>query len=358
MKIAEIAAFQLKVPLTTPYHLAFGDIHAFAMNVVKVVADDGRCGFGEATASLPGYSHETMEQMWGFVVDKAKDLPRMDSGDAIEALMPYCTTSPYAVAPLLTALETLHYADDYAFAAEGFGQDIVGLVNATGEPEIAAEVEKLLQAGFTTLKIKAGFDAAKDVIRTRFIQQCVGGRAKIRIDANQGYGFEDAKLYVAGILADNVELFEQPFPVERWDDMARFKKLSPVPLMLDESIETEEDVTRTAASGCADYVKFKLVKTGSLKRLEYLIQKAFAAGLKVVIGNGVAGEIGCFHEALLSRKLLDNAGEMNGFLKQRSSLLSNRIELVGGKMLIAPGFTAAIPDEVMQGCLVDSRIWS
>ena len=71
-----------------------------------------------------------------------------------------------------------------------------------------------------------------------------------------------------------------------------------------------------------------------LNRLKKLINQALKNGLKVVVGNGVAGEIGCVQEALISQKLINNAGEMNGFARQKENMFSNDIILRNGRMSV------------------------
>ena len=65
-----------------------------------------------------------------------------------------------------------------------------------------------------------------------------------------------------------------------------------MPLMLDESIGGEEDLRRASGIPNVRYVKFKLMKSGSIARLRRLMARAAALGLGVVVGNGVAADIG------------------------------------------------------------------
>lgn len=55
-------------------------------------------------------------------------------------------------------------------------------------------------------------------------------------------------------------------------------------------------------------------------------------------GNGAAGEISCYHEALVAGKGFTRAGEMNGFLKQKESILTEEIKVQAGKVILEPHF--------------------
>jgi len=108
-----------------------------------------------------------------------------------------------------------------------------------------------------------------------------------------------------------------------------------VPLMLDESINTMRDLDRAIGNECCDYVKFKLMKHGSFRRINQLIERALSANLQVIIGNGVQTEWACMQEAqLLARIDMPKAGENNGFLKQKISLLKNPIFFCNGMMTV------------------------
>jgi len=337
MKIKDLVIYQVDIPLLEPYHLSFSEIDSFHTLVSVVRTEDNIVGIGESTA-LPGYSSETLEEMWEFAAEWGKNYPGSYINDIIEKLQPFCLTSPFCVTALLTPLEMIKFKIDYAIPRGGITFKLLGAINSLEKDKIREEVEILLEKGFRTLKLKVGWEIDKDISRTRYVQDVVEDRAVIRIDANQGYSFEDAKKFVLGVSRDNVELFEQPFSINEWEEMSNLSKISPIPLMLDESIHTFDDINRTYKSGCAQYVKFKLMKAGSLKRFEMLMTHALKYGLKVVVGNGVASEIGCVHEALVSRKFIHNAGEMNGFDRQKESIFFDKIIIKNGCMIVPNGF--------------------
>ena len=174
------------------------------------------------------------------------------------------------------------------------------------------------------------------------VQELVGGRARIRVDANQGYSFEAAREFVGRVDPEGIEVFEQPFEPGEWDAMARLAALSPLPLMLDESIATAADLERLIELRCADTVKFKLAKAGGLAALERLIARARGAGLQVVLGNGVAGDVGNLHELVVAARAVETAGEMNGFLKPSTRLLANPYEVADGSARLPRGYVAEL----------------
>jgi L-alanine-DL-glutamate epimerase-like enolase superfamily enzyme len=128
---------------------------------------------------------------------------------------------------------------------------------------------------------------------------------------------------------------------------------SPVPLMLDESIEKESDLDMVLDSGCAQAVKFKLMKCASREELERLIHKAQSAGLKVIVGNGVSLDISCLFEAasLFRSRLTENAGEMNGFLKSQVDYLQPGLGAANGRLIFPDHWPGVRWDQVAANAL-------
>ena len=93
--------------------------------------------------------------------------------------------------------------------------------NSAAPKEIEAEVERLLEDGFRTFKIKVGKDADADLERVKTIQRAIAGRATMRIDANRAYTEADACRFAAGLEPSGIELFEQPCRAEDWEANAR-----------------------------------------------------------------------------------------------------------------------------------------
>ena len=303
-------AWLLRLPLVTPYKLAFGPVEALDTVIVRIGE-----GFGEATL-LTGYTDETIEGTWSMVRELAQ--------------------APHAIVERLAALEAAHPFLVTAFRTAmemGEGSALLSLQQPARVPilgllqgDIERETQALLAQGYGTLKVKAGFDPAADARNVARAQRAVAGRAKLRVDANQGYTAAQAIDFLSRLSNDGIELFEQPCDKDDWEahmavvPAARDRGIA---LMLDESIYTEREIERVAALGAAAFVKVKLMKFTSVARLEAAIARIRALGLVPVLGNGVATDLGCWMEACVAARCIDNAGEMNGFLKPRARLLAD-----------------------------------
>jgi L-alanine-DL-glutamate epimerase-like enolase superfamily enzyme len=209
-------------------------------------------------------------------------------------------------------------------------------ISAYRKERIINEISMAKMGGFDTIKIKIGskeHSTEEDIAKIKLIAENMPS-AKLRIDANQALNLKEAMYILKSINDLNIEVFEQPFPPKHWDKMKSLYDLDlGIPLMLDESINGQKDLEK--AESCADFVKFKLMKQKSFENLFLMINKAQELGLKIIVGNGVQSEIGCYYEGLVLSTLQELfAGENNGFLKQIGRILNNPIKIGDGNMII------------------------
>lgn len=321
----------LRVPLKIPYKLVFGNVEAFDTLLVTVTFADGRSGVGEATI-LTGYTEETLEQCWQAARAIGSELPGCSTAQANGRLAPWLGEHPFTVTAFSTAMEMA--ADHATLHPTTASVPLLAILNETEPGGLDRELERLLEAGYSTIKVKVGWDVQADLRRVRHIQHVLRGRAMIRIDANQGYSKDDGCTFARSLDPTGIELFEQACAAGDWDAALAVKRATTVPIMLDESIYTMADVEKAAALGAADIIKLKLMKLGSIDQLEQALDRIGTLGMTAVLGNGVATEIGCWMEACVGAKLLATAGEMNGFLKQRSGLLTTPLRIECGRMIL------------------------
>lgn len=350
MKIEHVTVYRLRVPLTTPYRLSFGPIHAFDTVVVEMRDSDGRSGLGEATY-LTGYTDETIEDSWTLV----QRLAGACAGGAVDALQnalePHYKTAPFTATAFNTALEAIA-GHPLLATAHAVRVPVLGLLHATEPAAIERETQQLFDQGYATLKVKVGFDAERDAQVVRRVQSVVNGRGNIRLDANQGYSREDACSFAAALDPRGIELFEQPCAAGDWESACAVARVATVPMMLDESIYGVDDIRRAAELKAARYIKLKLMKLGGLDRLAAAIDTIRECGMQPVLGNGVACEIGCWMEACVARGRIDNAGEMNGFLKPAARLLKTPLEFDRGAIVLAPGYRPELDPTAVAACTV------
>ena len=338
--IEDVRLDRLRLPLKEPYKLALGTIADFDTVLARVVTN-GREGLGEATI-LTGYTDETIEGGWARAQLLLPRLPGSSTEAAKDMALRELADAPFTLTAFLSAIEMAE-GHPLLKVAAAHGVPLLAGINATDPAGVEREIEAAIRAGYNTLKIKVGFDLDSDLKRVAFIQQCNGGRAKLRIDGNQGYGSDDGVRFAASISPESVELLEQPCAASDWVAAAAVTAVGNVPIMLDESIYDLEDIKRAAKLGAA-FVKLKLMKMGGLTRLAEGLQLITNLGMQPVLGNGVASDLGCWMEACVARRHVNNAGEMNGFLRQRQFLAVTPMQVAGGKMHLRPGEALALDE--------------
>jgi L-Ala-D/L-Glu epimerase / N-acetyl-D-glutamate racemase len=266
-------------------------------------------------------------------------------------LGPYFESAPFTATAFNTALEMLE-SNPLLAVRETTRVPLLGLLHATESAAIESESAQLFAQGYTTLKVKVGFNAGRDSALVRRVQSAVDGRARIRIDANQGYTRDDACRFAADLDPAGIELFEQPCAAGDWDAACAVARVATVPMMLDESIYGLDDIRRAAELKAARYIKVKLMKLGGLDRLAAAIDLIRACGMEPVLGNGVACEIGCWMEACVARGRITNAGEMNGFLKPARRLLRNPPRHDEGAIVLAADYRPEPDYDAIGRCCV------
>jgi L-alanine-DL-glutamate epimerase-like enolase superfamily enzyme len=356
-RVERIALHRVRLPLRVPYKLSFGAVEAFDTVLVEIDLADGARGWGEATV-LPGYGDETIEQAWDAALAAAPDLVRLTGDEAKTRSLELLPRAPFTATALVSALEMAR-GHELLSAGDEARAPLLAVINETRRDALGEEIEGQLVQGFRTLKVKVGFDLAADLDRLAFIQHCVDGRAHLRVDANQGYSRDDAIGFVNTVEPAGIELVEQTCAAGDWDAavaVARAARPRGLAVMLDESIYSVRDIDRAAGLQCADVIKLKLMKTGGLGALVDGLDRIRGRGMRAVLGNGVAGDIGCWMEACVAARLLDNAGEMNGFLKPRTRVFEVPMRLEGGDLVLAPGAGEVVADrDALRAHSLDAR---
>jgi L-alanine-DL-glutamate epimerase-like enolase superfamily enzyme len=345
MTIERIELRRLEIPLERPYRLAFGPVHRYDTIVVEIFGTDGSHGFGEATL-LTGYTDESIDA--GFVL--ARDLGRallgVEASGACARIDAIGGRAPFVATAFRTALD-MAAGHPLLVPSATTRVPILGLLQGEDKAELTANFERLLAEGYRTVKVKIGFDVGADLDALAAVQAVVAGRAAIRVDANQGYTADEAVAFVRGADPDGIELFEQPCAAGDWDahrNAAAAAAATGLPLMLDESIYGLADIERAARERACAYVKVKLMKFVSIDALAAGIARIRALGMKPVLGNGVACDVSCWMEACVAACCIDNAGEMNGFLKARRMLFARPLRFEHGAIVLEPAIPALDPD--------------
>jgi L-Ala-D/L-Glu epimerase len=145
------------------------------------------------------------------------------------------------------------------------------------------------------LKVKLG--GADDPARILAVRQAAP-RAKLIVDANEGWSVDDLAGNLAACARAGVTLVEQPLPAGRDDALAEMAR--PLPVCADESVHATASLA--ALIGKYDAVNIKLDKTGGLTEALAMAKEAERLGFALMAGCMVATSLAMAPAMLLAQR--------------------------------------------------------
>ncbi|MDP3469779.1 MAG: dipeptide epimerase [Daejeonella sp.] len=297
MKITHTDIYRFSIPME-PFTIATGTMD-FAQNVlVRIYTDSEHYGVGECSA-FPMIVGETQETCLAMAKDFAGILKGKD---------PIAITERLQDLHNFTALNsTIKSAFDmalYDLAAKKQGQPLYRFLGGEkrvietditigiAEPEQMADLAaKYQKQGARILKIKLGKDPDLDLLRIRAIRKKIGEQIILRIDANQGWNFDDALRCLNSMQELNIEFCEQPMRTWYDDKLPELKQQTNTKIMADESCYNHHDARRLINSGSCDYINIKFAKSGGINEGLKIHQMAFESGIPCMIGSMLESRI-------------------------------------------------------------------
>ncbi len=299
MKITKIGIGYIDIPLITPFKTALRTVSSVHDLLVKVTADDGTFGIGEAppTAVITGDTKESIEAAIRYYIAPA--ICGMD----LEPLEDVMAKMERSIAKNTSAKAAVDIAL-YDLYAKSKGLPLFRLLGEKNPDQITTKLEtditisvndtdemvqdsiRAMKDGFRILKVKVGKGGEKDVERVREIRKAIGKDAVIRVDANQGWTVEEAVRTIramedAGL---DIELVEQPVSYHNFKGLKAVTEQVETPILADESVFSFEDGVRIIEEHAADLINIKLMKTGGIHEAIRICDAADDAGVQCMIG--------------------------------------------------------------------------
>jgi L-Ala-D/L-Glu epimerase len=366
MRITSLEVIPIALPFRERYRTASGELAARSMLVVRVHAEGGQVGVGEAVPlSLRGGPSlgEIAAELDGcaaMLIDApSTTLSPTDPASVriwILGLLGRCRSAgvgPQVRAALDIALHDLAGRITGLPAWRLLGAPILTEVrcNATidaSEPEAAGGLAaRQRAAGFETFKVKVG--TGSDVERVAAVRRAVGDRARIRIDANGAWPPAEAPARLRELEPYGIELAEQPSP--SLQDLALVRAQTAIPIVADESVADLEQARAAIAAGACDAATLKLAKVGG--PLEAL---RIAAVIPAFLSSALDGPIG-IAAAIHTAQALPRGGYADRFDHGLATLgMFSRSYAPSAGLLApsvtpprAPGIGVEIDEEALQG---------
>lgn len=169
-------------------------------------------------------------------------------------------------------------------------------VNATVPAVPADRVPEVLSrfGRVDAVKVKVaerGQELSDDVSRVTAVREALPNAA-IRVDANGGWGVEQAVEALGRLSVVGLEYAEQPVPtIEGLAEVRRRLSATATPVLVaaDESVRKEDDPLRVARAGAADLIVVKVAPLGGVARALDIVAQA---GLPAVVSSALDTSIG------------------------------------------------------------------
>ena len=157
--------------------------------------------------------------------------------------------------------------------------------------EMAAQAQKLVDAGYRYLKIKVHGEVKEDVARVRAVRRQAGDAIHLTVDANQSYTVKDAIAALSRMAEFDIDLAEQPVAA---DDLAGLKRVTdsvPVTIEADESADSVARVMELVSTRAVDAISLKIPKLGGLRNTIAAARICEAAHVHYRMGAAVGSRL-------------------------------------------------------------------
>jgi len=325
--VASARAIRVSVPFRTAFGAAGGSMSARESWIVRLRGTDGMFGWGEIPLP-PGASPAAAADL-GTEISEAV-------GSIAVGRMPQGLSRAVA-AGFGEALEQLREVPERHLGAASVPVNAtIGILDTT---ESVAAAISAVEAGFDCIKVKVGAeDASHMIARIRAVRSAVGPGVRLRIDANESWTFAMAQDRMSNLGELNIEYVEQPLASNDFAGHATLRRQFPLPLALDDSVDSVDAVGRILAAGAADVLVVKPARVGGPEAVRTIAALAAEHDTPVVMSTlfetGVGVYAGLRAAASLPVAGVEHAHGLATAGMLAHDLLTEPLVAVGGRIVV------------------------
>lgn len=302
MRITKVEAHPVRMPMRR-FSDAYSEYSTGQFVLIEIQTDAGVTGYGEAPCTVTiGFYGETLETVTASVRNYIA--PKFVGEDPLNirrAISLMDIAHGHAVIAKTGVDFALH---DLAGKALGVpvstllggmqreSVEAASEISVVKPDEMVEEARHLVEMGFRVIKIKAGKDVEDEIRGTRAVRDAIGADIELRVDPNGGWSRSETLKALKAFADCDVSYVEQPLPGWDLEGLARIRKATGVPIMVDESVWNAHDVIKVAEAEAADIINIKLTKAGGLKNSLDMYATASALGLPCIIGTELEACVG------------------------------------------------------------------
>lgn len=185
----------------------------------------------------------------------------------------------------------------------------VGINSPEGARERVRDWMQLLSPRI--LKVKLGNPAGIEADKAMLLAIREEAPAvELTVDANGGWSLGAACQMSHWLAGQGVTYVEQPLAVGDEGNLPQLYQQSPLPIFVDESCRTSQDIPRLA--GCVHGINIKLMKAGGLNEARRMVEVGRACGLQIMYG--------CYSDSSLANTALSHLAPLADYLDLDSHL--------------------------------------
>ena len=370
LTIEAIEVTIVNLPCRATFHLSGGDFSQQGQPtpraLVKVVGSNGVVGWGEVTP-CPTWCYETSETITTTIRNYlAPALVGMRAWnlDAIARKMervinPGATIGqPLAKSGIDVAVHDMlaRTLDVPLYVLLGGKRldkiQLSYVVSAANPEEAAAQTKRGLELGYTAFKIKVGIHGEEeDFKHVAAVYETAPKGTFLWVDANQGYGLDNAIRQAKRMATLGVAAFEQPLKGSRPSEFRRLVELGAVPIAIDESLCSPTDLMEYIKAGAVDLPVAKVQRCGGLWWSRQFCSIAEAANLRLM-GSGLCEtDLGLATGVHLFAAFgIDLPCDLNGRQFVESAYLSETVTVENGCVTVPdrPGIGVEVDESLVR----------
>lgn len=299
MQIARIFAYQVDLPLIeTNYQWAQGkSVQVFDSTIVGVETKCGLVGYGEVCplgpVYLPAYSNGTRtglrELAPALIGQDPRQLAKIN-----ERMDVVLKGHPYVKSGIdIACWDILGKAADMPVCelmGGRFGESVrlYRAISQLPPDEMAANVAKYREEGYTRFQLKVGGNPDVDIERIRAARAVLPASDRLVADANTGWTQHEA-IRVARATRDLDVYIEQPCAT--YEECLAVRRQIDQPFILDENIDSLYALLRAKADLAMDVVNLKISKLGGLTKTKQLRDLCVACGIGMTLEDSWGGDV-------------------------------------------------------------------
>ena len=359
--IKSVEAFGIQLPLNKIVLMSGVELSVVETLLIRIEADNGLVGWGEASsapthggASLADMLKSFHDEIHSFLIGK-NVLELSGLTYQLNRLAKNAKSTVAAVDVALFDLLGKHLGVPVHVLLGGAKRHQVPPLWLIGNSSIEKdliEADKKWHDGYRFFKLKLGVKSLDDDIAlTTAMREKFGSSLQMCSDANMGMNLEQATRYVQAVKDTGLAYLEQPLHKKDIAGTQALVKVSPIPIGLDESVTSVDDILQAAKDGVQG-VSLKTLKLGGLSGVISASHICEAFGLQMNLASKMA-ETGIGAAALLHLSAVlpnVNWGVSPTHLYLDQDVVSHQDKPMNGFFNISslPGLGVTVNEDVIQ----------